>query len=655
MSTVRRFYIYLVCAVSLQAVTWAVIALLRNLVAGLNPPPKTIAFEMAVILIGLPFYLAHWLWGEWLSRRDVEEGRAVLRRIYLYGMLGGFLGPFQVNAFGFFANLFDLRKGLSPTVYNLTPSQAILFTLPALLVLGLLWLYHYRIVSLSSRAMPEVGHTAAVRRLYVLGFSAAGLTLTSLALIAILRWILAGSPAQTVITTQGGMQLSREVARLLVALPVWLVFWTWAQRLFTGPVEGERASALRKFYLYGAVFAGTMGVVVNATILLAGLLRRLLGLPSQGGASIPLPVMVVLGVVWAYHAYILRRDVEVVGMAPQLVGGRQAGVRRLYYYLVAAIGLAALLVGLSGDVSVIIRSLGVGFGRGLREQLAWFTSAILAGLPVWIIPWWKVERAALASDPTGPDERRSVVRKIYLYFYLFVATMAALSGLVYIVFRLLGNLLGEPPPSLAELGQAISYTLIALGVWLYHGWALRRDTQLNRRDQAGQLASLRVAVVDVSGGSFGEAVLDGLLRELPEVAADLVVAPVPGGESAVDASEIASRLSATGLVIAPWQTLLTGGEKDAQAIAQAITASPSRKLLVPTWKEDWDWAGVERLEAAALVRQVVHAVEQIAAGEEVKPHRPMGVGTIILIVIGALFLLGLVAGPILSFFISYFD
>jgi hypothetical protein len=44
------------------------------------------------------------------------------------------------------------------------------------------------------------------------------------------------------------------------------------------------------------------------------------------------------------------------------------------------------------------------------------------------------------------------------------------------------------------------------------------------------------------------------------------------------------------------------------------------------------------------------AIQQIAAGEEVKPARPMGIGTIIAIIIGVIFLLLFLAIPLLSFF-----
>ena len=65
MTTVRRWYVYLVSAISLQAVTWAVIALLRNLLLSrLDPEPTAIAFQISVIVIGLPIFVAHWQWGQ---------------------------------------------------------------------------------------------------------------------------------------------------------------------------------------------------------------------------------------------------------------------------------------------------------------------------------------------------------------------------------------------------------------------------------------------------------------------------------------------------------------------------------------------------------------------------------------------------------------
>jgi hypothetical protein len=63
MSNVRRWYIFLVAIISLQAVTWAVIELLRNVLGFWGKRSnEAISFQVAVIVIALPIFLIHWLW-----------------------------------------------------------------------------------------------------------------------------------------------------------------------------------------------------------------------------------------------------------------------------------------------------------------------------------------------------------------------------------------------------------------------------------------------------------------------------------------------------------------------------------------------------------------------------------------------------------------
>lgn len=650
MVTVRRWYIFLVCAVSLQSVTWAVITLLQDLLTS-GGSVAAIAFQIAVIVIGLPLFLVHWLWAGSLARRDLDERESALRRLYLYGMLAGFLGPMAVNAFDLITTLLGLAFGGRRTdfgFFEFSPTEFIIRNLAAIAVLALLWFYHQRVTAGDAKAAPEVGNAATVRRLYTLGFSTAGVWATTLAVVNLLRWIM----FQFGGATFGGPDiagLTDEVARLAVGLPLWLVFWRWAQGLFAGPNEEERESALRKFYLYVTVFIAALTVITNATFILAGLFRRLLGLPSLGDIRGPLPIIIGMALLWAYHAFALRGDAALAGEAP-----RQAGVRRLYLYLVAAVGLATFLVGLSGDVSVFIRSVsGIRFGPDLKEQLSWFTAALIAGLPVWLWPWRLAQVGAVAAGPSGADERRSVVRKIYLYFYLFVATMTVLSSAVYIVFRLLSLVLGERGGGnlISDLGQAIAYSLIAIGVWFYHGFALRGDGQAGKREQTQRLASMRVAVVDVGEGNFGRAALDGLRRELPGLTLDPIgLTPTAATAMGGTQANVLGQLAAAGLIVGPWN-IAVAGEAVTAEVAAAVAASPARKLLVPTRANGWEWAGVDRWNADAIVRQTVRAVKQIVEDEEVKPARPLGAGAIIGIIVGVLFLLILLAIPVLYFFI----
>ena len=645
MSSIRRWYIYLVSAISLQAVAWAIIALLRNLlISRLNPPPTAIAFEIAVVLIGLPVFLAHWLWGQRLAGKAVEERGATLRRFYLYGTMAAFLGPFAANGFDLIGTLLRAASTLDRRPHGLTPGDAVAYHLLALLVLGVLWFYHQRSAAGDARIVPETGGAATVRRLYVLGFSGAGLVTTTGAIILLLRWILFQFGGDVVLGVVLGRSLDvglTEVTRLIVGVALWLIFWRWAQRLFDGPSEEERESALRKLYLYGAVFIGALSAVASSTAILAGVFRRVLGLPPEGDIRMPLPVIIGMGVLWAYHAFVIQDDAQKAGEAP-----RQAGVRRLYLYLVAAVGLSALLVGLSGDVSVIIRSLDEGFGTELQEQLAWFTAAIIAGLPVWILPWRQAQNRAVEPGPVGADARRSTVRKIYVYFFLFVATMTVLSSAVFIVYRILSWFLGLDAPTLSELGHSIAFSVIAVGVWLYHGFILRSDHRLSGREQFRRLEHLRVAVVDVGDGRFGRAVVDALRQDTPELALEPIVLTRPsavglGEDTERSDKETATQLAQAGLIVGPWMIAVPGGAEGAVSpqVSQAVVNSPALKLLVPVRPTGWEWAGVDRWDSEALVRQTVRAVKQIATGEQVKPARPLGAGTIIAIIIGVLFLL----------------
>ncbi len=638
MSSVRNWYIYIVCAIALEAVTWSTINLLRNLFI-FGSESTAAAFQIAVILIGLPVFLVHWLWAQRLARRDPDERGGILRTLYLYAMLAGCLGPFIPNIFDLTRSLLGIAgEAQSYRVQFLTASQAAMFHGIAMLILAGLWFYHYLVLKEDSSEIPISGSRAVIRRIYVLGFSAAGLAMTTHSVVRLIRWLMQQFEGGVIGQPNLQVRLLEEIARLVIGLVLWLVFWLWAQRLYMSSDETEHTSTLRYIYLYGAIFVGAMNAVIHTAGILESLIRRLMGVTSasKGSISQPLPIIIGMGILWAYHAYILQQEIKLIGETP-----RQMGVRRLYNYLVAAVGLAALLVGLSGEVSVLINTLNSGFGSGLKRGFAMFTAAIIAGLPVWLIPWLKVSAAARSPDEPGKFERKSVVRKIYLYFFLFAAVMTLLGSAVFIVFRLLNMLLSGDLVTLTELGQAIAYSLIATGVLLYHLSLLRGDRQRARHEKASEVEQAGVVVLDTGDGGFGLAVVNELKREMPELTIEPII--LTGGadeqpESAETASTATKKLTGAAVIVGPWTIAVRGGFVRDE-IVEAVVSSPARKLLAPLHAEGWDWAGVERSDMEILARHTARAVMQALAGEPVRVHRPLGVGAIIGIVIGALILL----------------
>jgi hypothetical protein len=655
MSSVRRGYIYIACIASLESVAWAVISLLRNLlVPGKFTSLESTALQIAIIVVGLPIFLVHWLWAQRLAGREIEERGAVLRRLYLYGAMAGFVGPFVANAFDLLDSLMRLAFGLTLATYRypgLSQTELVVHHLVAMAVMALLWTYHWRVAAADAREIPEQGGAATVRRLYVYGFSAAGLAMTTLAILYLSRWLMFQIDGGGIISRQIG--LTREVARLVVGLPLWLIFWGWAQRQFAAPDEEERSSVLRKVYLYLAVLLGVLATVTTLTVVLSDGLGRVLGVSGSGGGDIreALSILLSAGLVWAYHAYVLRRDAAVAGEAAAPVW-----IRQLYRYLVAAIGLGAFLVGLGGDISLLIRTLaGVSFVRGVPEEAVWFTAVIIVGLPVWILPWRQLQVAATAPGPAGDEESRSVVRKIYLYFYLLVATLTVLGSGVYIVYRLISLLLGvrQSGNLLADLAQAIAFSLIAVGVWLYHGSVLRADGRRAKEAQAQRLSALCVAVLDAGDGSLGRVLLDELQRELPGVnwqPLGLTAEASAALGTDVASVDIPAALAASDLIVGPWTAAVAGAASGAVSteIAQAVVDSPAHKVLIPTQVEGWNWVGLGDLKPKDAVRQAVRAVKQVAAGDKVKAGRGLSAGAIVGIVFGALVLLVAIGIPLFS-------
>lgn len=229
--------------------------------------------------------------------------------------------------------------------------------------------------------------------------------------------------------------------------------------------------------------------------------------------------------------------------------------------------------------------------------------------------------------------------------------MTVLSSLVFVVSRLLAQLLGAGRNSnlISNVAEALAFALVGAGVWIYHALSLRSDSRLNRREWAEGLAAWRVAVIDSGEGQIGSAVLKRLRQELPGLTLD-PISLTPAASAAMNggAENIAERLLAAQVIVGQW-AIAAGGDAPGGAsedVAAAVRASPARKILIPTRDEPWEWVGVSRWNAGTLALEAARAVGQVIRGEKLKPARPLGAGAIALIVLGVLFGLQLLVGLI---------
>ncbi len=628
MTTVRRWYLFLVCAVSLQALAWAVIWLLRGmLLPSLRADAELFSVQIAIIVIGLPIFLWHWSKARGQARPRAEDGRVELGPfpIYLYGMLGGFIAPVATNAVTLLQALFRIILGLGdkPLPSDLLPGEAGVHAGVALAVLAGLTLVFRQLERRAPSAREAVsGQLSDVRRGFLLALSVAGLSLTVASLIGLLRWLLFQIGADGISIASGGEVVPAQAARLLVGLPLWQLPWQRAQALFLSGGAEERESALRKLYLYALVFVGSLTVVTTAATVLAGVLRVWLGLPSSGELRTVLTAMAVFGLVWAFHALALQRDAD---LAPDLP--TQAAIRRLYRYILATIGLGALLIGVGGDISALILMVREnGFGDGLREQVSGASAALVAGLPVWLLAWRKAQLAAQSAGAVGRMERHATVRKVYLYLFLFVATMTVLSSAVVILSQLLNLVLGEKAPQdlPTVLAHAIAFSAMAAGLWVYHRARLREDGEREEAEQREQAADVRVAILTPGDEELGAALDFALCEEMPGLRTDRA-----------ESADAIAGLSPNDVVVAP-----------GDAAGMAVD-SPARKLLLPLPRPGWDWVGAPLRTEEAAIKETAQALRQLIAGEGMRPRGRLGGGARIALAIGALLLLVMFVVPLI--------
>jgi hypothetical protein len=309
---------------------------------------------------------------------------------------------------------------------------------------------------------------------------------------------------------------------------------------------------------------------------------------------------------WAYHAFVLRADIAKAGESKL-----QAGMQRLYWYVVAGVGLAALALGLAGDLSVLVRALGTfSFPSDLREQFAGFTATWLAGLPVWLIGWVPAQRLAIRNDALGVDARRSLLRKAYLYLYWLAAILTLLVSTIAVVYLLLSAVFGllaseNILETLTNLGQAVGFAVIALAVWIYHLVLLRRDNAFARREQesvlqqsAAQWENLQVVIAldSDSRASF----LEGLNRELPQLKPVSIELP-PASEPMPE--ESAAQLAAAQIIITSMALALPGGP---------LAAYPALKLVLLPQLTGTKWIGGETpaAQAAVAIRQAAQTIKR---------------------------------------------
>ncbi|MBX3051728.1 MAG: hypothetical protein KF753_09660 [Caldilineaceae bacterium] len=512
LALIRRFYLYAVVVASL----WVMLATFDDLTRVLTDAVwagtglrvgdasylrDTIARSVGALLVATPLFLVHW----YFVRRALEldaERLSALRKLALY-----FLTLFALVMAGmhlyqwlYQASALLLGESLSGFGIASLPGHW-LYRAVMLLVSGGLGWFLLAQLHADGDAGHESGRAGTMRRLFqtIVGLSGFGVALVGGANLLQVPLRLAlerGDSSQLTVGDFAWAQMAAAgIASLLVGLLIWRINWRAWDRLIAARSE-EAATALRRFYLYAATLIAAATAVTPAALLLNDILRRLLGYPSGSPLdALATPVsLIVLGVIaWRWHWGQVQAEAARYGDSPE-----SANVRRLYYYLVAAIGLVLLWIGLVDLLRLLLDTLFVG-GWALDEfragQATNGLSLLAVGAPVWVIHWRTVQRAAEGEAATARAERRSGPRRAYLYGVALAGALLILFDLGSVLYRLILGLLGEWGGG-APIWDSIARSGIGAVFWALHLLAIRTDNRLagDEGEPAVDVAQRRAAL-----------------------------------------------------------------------------------------------------------------------------------------------------------------
>ena len=618
MKSIRRLYFYLVAFISIEVVLWGLVGLLRSIVDDtVSGGADALAQALALILVGVPIFLIHWLWAQRASSSDPEEKSATLRAVFLYAILLGTLIPVIQNLLSFIDRSLIQATGLTvERAFRAFSQQTLADNLIAILMNGIVAAYFWNILrgewaTLTDRLAAE--NFSEVRRLYRYIWMLYGLLMTVFGAQQILRYLF--YVPGDVLGELGREVVVNGIALLLVGTPIWVYSWRVIQDSLADPAE--MGSNLRLGILYLLALGGVITIITTAWSIVNTLLLLLLGqdltfsdvMQRIGG---PISIAVPLGAVWAYFGHWLNRHIEASGEAV-----RQAALKRLYNYILSFIGLVVSFVGVATLLSLTIDMLtdfGMAINYVFRSSLASSISSLVVGLPLWLMTWRPMQAESLLTDELGDHARRSVIRKMYLYLVLFVSVIGGMATAVGLVYQLIIVVLeGVTGSDFANTLLNLVQLLFLFGVLLvYHLNVLRMDGASAADALSEKQSGYSVLVID-SGDGFVESVKAALMKLGSNIQVN-VANPLESPQGNFNAIVLNGSLAVNG----PEWIRSFGGNK--------IIVQNEAKHIV--WTDD--------------AAQAAQSVQQLAEGEEIRIQKQSRSGWMYVVYIfAALFVLQL--------------
>lgn len=317
---VRQLFLALAGLIGLSIAAWGARALLQvglqalvdQAVGALDLNWWRLPFGGGVsqVLVGL--WLLHAAWQQWqdVITLHAAEGRAVLRRLYLYiGALIGAIATLTPTALLLREALLMLFGGDGGSTAELL--NRMVDPVSFIPVGGAIWFWHWTTLRRETDAYGDSSQSATVRRIYAYLVAATGLALLWVGTVELLHALIDARLVGDI----WRQPLANGLALLAVGAPIWVIFWRRVQRRAErGDAEGEieRDSWPRKLYLYGVALVGALVLLITLAQLVYQVLLMLLGERELAFTSNDLAHQLadsaVAALLWGVHLLAIRAD-----------------------------------------------------------------------------------------------------------------------------------------------------------------------------------------------------------------------------------------------------------------------------------------------------------------------------------------------------------
>jgi len=635
MRTIRRLYFYLIALISVETVVWGSIYLARTIVKTgvVISQTSDMAGGGSLVLVGLPIFLLHWWVAQRDAFRDEEERSARIRALFLYAIRISTLVAIVQSELAIINRLVLQTVQLSPSQAWIGGADTLADNLIIAFINGVALLYFESVLRQDWKTGQNGPAFAETRRLFRYLWMLLTLSITVVGAQQICFALFASLSNMAVASE---VNLANAIATTLSGAPLWAWIWIFIQRRLDQSDENQ--SVLRLVVLHILALGGAITCLSTAFIIVKDLGIWLTGAANTplifiSTHNIPLSVLIVSSVVWIYFEHHLH-----LRIALEDDPIRQAGLRRFYDYLLAAVGFGFLFSGMLWLGRVLI-DLGLNHlgTQGLREGLNGSAASMLAGLAFWLKRWMSSQAEARQEGEAGDHARRSLVRKGMLYLAVFSGVVGVMSAAGMLLFLLINVALGGQENNFTlELLYRLEILLL-VGVWLgYYLVTLLQDGRFAHVSLTQRHAAFPVLGLGLSDSFTAELVqaLERSASGLPVTCAALSALPDPQVFQSVRA------------VILPLGVAADLPED----LGQLLESFQGQRIGVPLPENNWIWLGSGRRSERDLARDTAQAVRQLSEGQEVRPGA-MGIWNVVLAVIGGLFLIQILFG-LLSLILS---